>query len=249
MPHLDEAAKKELWASIPPHQRDARSRGEPVLGIGQIYPIAQDDIMVDPFDIPKTWPRAYGMDVGWNWTAAVWMAWDQQNDTSYLYREYKRGLAEPVIHAHAIKSHAPWMWGVIDPSSQHRSQVDGSKLIDIYAGPDGLGLNLAFADNAVEAGIQSVWQRLSDGRLKVFSNLTMWFDECRSYHRSESKAKRAGTVANSTEGKISKTNDHLMDATRYLILSGFQYVSVEPTVDDLFDRGMADAGRSSVTGY
>lgn len=34
--HLSETAKKELWDSIPPHQRDARAKGVPALGSGAI---------------------------------------------------------------------------------------------------------------------------------------------------------------------------------------------------------------------
>src|SRR6185312_10905320 len=87
-PHLTEAQKKELWESIPPYQRDARTKGIPQLGSGAIYPIAETDIVVDPFEIPVWWPRAYGLDVGWNRTAAIWAAIDRETDTAYLYAEH-----------------------------------------------------------------------------------------------------------------------------------------------------------------
>ena len=88
--------------------------------------------------------------------------------------------------------------------SSQRSQVDGTRLIEQYSD---LGLLLAPAENAVEAGLYAVWERLSDGRLFVFSSLQNWLSEFRIYRRDE-------------KGKIVKQNDHLMDATRYLILSG-----------------------------
>ena len=47
------------------------------------------------------------------------------------------------------------------------------------------GLDLTMADNAVEAGIYRVWQRLSSGRLKVFKSLQQWFSEFRLYRRDE----------------------------------------------------------------
>jgi sarcosine oxidase delta subunit len=59
------------------------------------------------------------------------------------------------------------------------------------------------ANNAVEAGIYSVWTALSTGKLKVFSSCVKFFDEFNLYHRNE-------------KGAIVKTNDHLMDCMRYL---------------------------------
>src|SRR5262249_10336190 len=114
-PHLNEAAKKELWSSIPPFQRDARSKGIPQLGAGAIYPVPESELLVAPFSIPEHWPRGYGMDVGWNCTAAIWGAMDRQTDTLYLYREYTRSQAEPSIHVHGIKAAGDWIPGFIDP--------------------------------------------------------------------------------------------------------------------------------------
>src|SRR5215467_13831811 len=75
VPHLDEQTKQDLYASIPPYQRDARSKGIPQLGSGAIYPVPESEIVCKPFEIPRYWPRAYALDVGWNRTAAIWGAW------------------------------------------------------------------------------------------------------------------------------------------------------------------------------
>ena len=99
VPHLDEAAKKQLLASTPPWLRDARTKGIPQMGVGAIYPLAESEIVVPRFDIPAHWPRSYGLDVGWNRTAAVWGALDRDTGTGYLYHEYSRAQAEPVVHA------------------------------------------------------------------------------------------------------------------------------------------------------
>lgn len=199
-PHLSESAKTELWNSIPPYQRDARSKGIPQLGAGAIYPVPESDFLVAPFIIPDFWPRGYGMDVGWNFTAGVWGALDRQNDILYLTSEYKRSQAEPSIHAHGFKASGDWLPGFIDPASRGRSQHDGSQLIQDYRN---LGLTLSIADNAVESGLYSVWNRLSTGRIKVFKTLSNWLMEFRLYRRDE-------------RGRVVKENDHLMDATRYL---------------------------------
>ena len=73
-PHLDEKTKAELLASFSPLTRTARSRGEPSLGAGAIYPVAREDVTVAPFQIPVHWPRGYALDVGWKCTAALWGA-------------------------------------------------------------------------------------------------------------------------------------------------------------------------------
>jgi hypothetical protein len=199
-PHLDEKSKAELWNSIPPYQRDARSKGIPQLGSGAIYPVPESDFSVAPFAIPDFWPRGYGMDVGWNFTAAVWGAHDRENDVLYLTHGYKRSQAEPTIHAAGLKAPGAWIPGFIDPASRGRSQHDGSNLLQDYRD---LGLSLQLADNAVESGLYSVWNRLSTGRLKVFKSLGEWFTEFRLYRRDE-------------KGRVVKENDHLMDCTRYL---------------------------------
>ena len=204
VPHLDDQTKAELLASTPPHLRDARTKGIPSLGSGAVYPVDPEEYTVDPFRIPGYWPRAYALDVGWRRTAVVWGAYDREADTVVLYSEYYGAQAVPSVHADAIKARGEWIPGVIDPAAQGRSQVDGEQLIANYRA---VGLTLRPADNAVEAGIADVWQRLSTGRLRVFSTMRNWFNEVRLYRRDE-------------RGRIVKDSDHLMDATRYLMRSG-----------------------------
>lgn len=207
VPHLTEQDKADLLMSIPPFQRDARSKGIPQLGSGAIYQVPESEIVVSDFEIPEHWKRVYGMDVGWNRTAVVWGAYDHEGDVLYLYSEYYRGQTEPVVHAEAIKSRGKWIRGVIDPASRGRGQKDGIALLDLYIN---MGLQLNLANNAVEAGLYEVWERLAAGRLKVFSSLSNWRSEYRVYRRDE-------------KGNIVKKDDHLMDATRYLVMSGSEF--------------------------
>ena len=204
VPHLSQKQKEDLWSSIPPFQRDARSKGVPQLGAGAIYPVPESELVVPDFEVPVHWPRVFGMDVGWNKTAAVFGALDQQSDTLYLYSEHYRGQAEPAIHAEAINARGRGIPGVIDPASRGRTQVDGQQLFVRYRQ---MGLDLTVANNAVETGIYDVWQRMSTGRLKVFKSMTNWVAEFRLYRRDD-------------KGRVVKENDHLMDATRYLVVSG-----------------------------
>jgi len=206
VPHLDEEEKRKLVANTPLYQIKARTEGEPALGVGAIYPIDEAEITVPDRAIPDSWPRAFGMDVGWNRTAVVWGARDPGTGVIYLYNEHYQRMGEPPSHAHAIRARGAWIPGVIDPSCLGSSQIDGRTLMDLYRE---LGLNLQPAVNAVEAGITEVWNLLVSGQLKVLASLTNWFREFRKYHRDDKGS-----------GKIVKRDDHLMDATRYLIVSG-----------------------------
>lgn len=211
-PHLSDKAKAELLEAYPPNQRDARTKGVPQLGAGAIYPIPEEEFVIAPLELPGFYRHAFGMDVGWNRTAAVWGAIDFDSDVLYLYSEHYRGQAEPAVHAQALRARGDWIPGVIDPASRGRSQHDGEQLLGIYQEMFPL---LTVADNAVEAGIYAVWSRLSSGRLKVFSTMVNWLGEYRIYRRDE-------------KGKVVKENDHLMDATRYLEMSGVARASFRP---------------------
>lgn len=214
VPHLESQAKGELLAETPEWLREARSKGIPSLGAGAIYPIPIDKIRCDPFPIPHYWPRCYSLDVGWNWTAALWCAFDRDNGIRYLYGEYKAGEALPAVHASAIKARGAWIPGLIDPAANNRSQRDGERLMEDYIHE---GLILTKANNAVEAGLVATWQDFSLGRLKVFSTLAQFFGEYRLYHRDE-------------HGKIVKKNDHLLDDCRYITNSGKEVAIVKPAV-------------------
>lgn len=224
VPHLDAVSKALIAKSTLPHMRDARTKGIPSLGAGAIYPIPESEIKVAPMVIPVFWPKVYALDVGWNRTACLWGAWDRSTDCVYLYAEYYRAKAEPSIHARAIQARGEWVPGVIDPAARGRSQRDGEQLIVNYRD---LGLKLDIAVNSVESGLDAVWERMSTGRLKVFSTLQNWWAEYRLYRRDK-------------DGKIVKEFDHLMDDTRYLIVSGLSRAIVEPVASR--NEGFGSAG-------
>lgn len=213
VPHLGEAEKTRMLAESEIFLRDARSKGVPSLGSGAIYPVPEEEITVDDFQIPAHWPRAYGLDVGWKITAAVWGAWDRETDIVYLYSCHYQGQAEPSTHAAGILGRGKGIPGVIDPAAQGRAQKDGETLIENYTD---LGLTLTPAVNSRESGLFFVHQRLVTGRLKVFRSMKPWFREYRVYRRDE-------------KGKIVKKDDHAMDATRYLIISGLDIARI-PTL-------------------
>lgn len=200
-----------MLAAIPPYQRDARSKGFPDMGAGAVYPLAQEDYITDRKP-DASWPRAYGFDVGFNESAAVWLAWDMEAKICIAYDEYFRGQAEPAIHAAAIRSKGDWIPGTVDPASAAGSQVDGSKLIEIYSD---IGLALTPADNAVTAGTTLVWNLLSTGQLKIARHLTHLLRQMKIYRRDE-------------KGRIVKRDDHGPDALRYGCMTGPSIMRTPP---------------------
>lgn len=238
-PHLSQKDKDLLLSSYSPHERDARSKGIPQLGSGAIYPIVEDDIVIEPFSIPDTWPRACGMDVGWKKTAAVWGAYDRKTDCWYLYSEYYRGYAEPAIHADAIGARGKWLPIAVDCHSDRHSEAGAVALLTTY---EKFGLNICKANNGpgtLDPSILETYQRLSSGRIKVMSHLLNWLSEFRVYRRD-------------MNGRIVKDHDHLMDATRYLIMSGDQIMELPPP-DDCEDAPKTPnsrrTGQSPICGY
>ena len=201
VPHLSEQDKALLLASIPPWQRDARTRGIPQLGAGAIYPIPISEITVKRFEIPKHWKRYAGMDVG-SKTAAIWFATNPDTGVDYAYHEYYREGALPSVHVQSIILPGKYIPISIDHAAHGRSQIDGENLFDIYKE---LGLDLRNANKAVESGLYTVWEMLTTGRLKIFDDLTYFIKEYNLYRKDE-------------QGRVVKKDDHIMDATRYGVM-------------------------------
>ena len=242
-PHLTQEQKDSLWAEIPEHEKEARAKGIPMLGAGCIYPYPESTVFCEAFEPPAHWPKAYGFDADWNNTAALWGAWDRDSDVVYVYSEHFMQQQPPAIHAQAINARGDWIIGAMDPSTHGKiNATDGTRLVDEYRA---LGLNLVNADNSVEAGIFAVQKRLSSGGLKIFDTCRYTKVEYRIYRRDPVRdaAKRVVT------SKVVKVKDHLMDALRYLIMTGMMHSSLEPNAIEEYEHEMAQYGRDDVTGY
>jgi len=238
--HISPEKRKEIIASYPAHEIEARTKGIPVLGSGKIYPVTEESISVAPFAVPTHWAMIGGIDFGWDHpTAAVQMAWDRDADVLYIGAAYRRSKATPLEHAATLKGWGgfPWAW----PSDGNQTQkTDGSNLRDQYRS-HGLRMLHKHAThpsggNGVESGISEMLTRMQTGRLKVFSHLEDWWSEFRLYHRKD--------------GKIHKERDDLMDATRYALMM-IRYAESPDVYEavDYKESSYADEARSSATGY
>jgi hypothetical protein len=207
-PHLSEESKKQLRATLKPYELEARERGIPSIGSGLVYQVPESEFLVEPFEIPKTWACVFGMDVGFFApTAVVFIAHDKDNDILYLYKEYSVSEKTAAQHAYSLlMMGCDWIPGVCDPAVNQGSQRDGERLIDDYAKA---GLRLEKGRYAKELAIDSVLERIRNGKFKVFNNCRKFMDEWRGYSRDE-------------KGKIIKGKDHLMNALEFVIIDGLK---------------------------
>ncbi|MCH7651046.1 MAG: terminase [Nitrospinae bacterium] len=221
--HYTPEERKVIIASYPVHERDARTKGIPILGSGRIFPIEQEIIQIDAIDIPAYWPEIGGLDFGWDHpTAGVKLAWDRDNDIVYVTAAYKQKENTPVIHAAALKpwgSELLWAW----PHDGYKHDTGSGKELASQYEDQGLNMlpeHATFEDGGfgVEAGLMDMYDRMRTGRLKVFKHLLDWFSEFLLYHRKD--------------GRVVKEFDDLMSATRYAIMMlRFARALYEPDID------------------
>jgi hypothetical protein len=59
--HYSDEQRKAIIYSYPEHERDARTRGVPVMGSGRVFPVAEERITCEPIHIPEHWPQLNGL--------------------------------------------------------------------------------------------------------------------------------------------------------------------------------------------
>jgi len=217
-PHMTPDVREQILSALPPHERKMRERGIPQLGSGLVFPMAEDDMICDPIEIPSHWPRLCGLDFGWDHpTAAAWVAWDRDTDTAYVYDNYAMRQEAVPIHASAIKmrgKYIPVVWpmdgrqadkGSGKSLTQQYKKESVNMLRDHFSNPSSNGMKEGSGGNSVEAGIQELYTRFKTQRLKIFKNQGKLFEELRMYHRKD--------------GKIVPANDDVISAMRYAVMS------------------------------
>jgi len=204
--HYSVEERERIIASYPEHERDARTKGIPSMGSGRVFPLADEAVAIQPFQIPAHWPRIVGIDFGIDHpTAAVWLAWDRDSDTLYVTDTYRVKDTSIVQHAAAIRTRGEWVPVAWPHDGLQRDKGSGQQLAAQYKA-QGLAMlseRATFEDgsNGLEAGVAQMLERMQTRRLRVFSHLSEWFEEFRLYHRKD--------------GLIVTKVDDLMAATRY----------------------------------
>jgi phage terminase large subunit-like protein len=208
--HYSEEDKRKKREGYAAWERDAREKGIPRLGQGRVYPYDPEAIMEEPLTyIPPHWVKIGAVDFGIGHDFAfVLLLWDRDNDVVHVHHTIKMPDALPINHAASIKTQAaavPIAW---PQDGYAREKGSGEPLASLYKaqGLQMLPNHATFIDgsNSVESGVMMICDRITNGKLKVARHLSEWFTEFNMYHRED--------------GKIVKSKDDLMDATRYGIM-------------------------------
>lgn len=216
-PHLDDDVKEQLMAAYSPAERAMRVSGVPSLGTGVVFPILEEKITVQPFQIPDHWHRIIGIDLGFDHPNGVaCVAWDTETDSYYLYDEYSQKGDLLHMHAQAIRARGGDRIPVVVPHDafKHDGAVSGKKIIDLLK-EYGLEIVMqAFSNppsvdgksggNSVEFGVNWMMKKMEEGKFKVFTTCTKFLQEMKIYHRKD--------------GKIIDKSDDMISATRYALL-------------------------------
>lgn len=217
-PHLNADEKARLSASYRDHERDARTKGVPMMGEGAVFAVADEKLRIDPIRIPGHWARIKGCDFGIDHPAAgVEIAWDRDQDVIYVidcYKEKNLTAAYNAVWFNKSNKFIPVAW---PHDGMNREKSGGKTLAQHYreAGVNMLKKSARYpravgetedkgGPQPVEPIVDEVLERMVTGRLKVFSTLSEWFEEKRSYHRKD--------------GKIVTTRDDILKATFYAIM-------------------------------
>ncbi len=234
--HYSELQRAEIIQSYQPFERDARTKGIPQLGSGRVFPIGQEQIECDPFDIPSSWPQIGGLDFGWDHpSAGVRLAWDRDNDVLYVTSAHRAREQTPVLFAASVRPWGQWLpWAWPHDGLQH-DKGSGEQLAAQYKaqGLNMLKVRATFEDgtNGVEAGVTEMLDRMYTDRLKVFASLSSWFEEFNLYHRKD--------------GQIVKLADDLLSATRYAIMmKRFATVPFKPQAKPQMQRSYTPPPRA-----
>jgi hypothetical protein len=204
----------QILNAFPVHEREMRTKGIPFMGSGLIFPFTEEQITVDPFEIPRHWPQIAGLDFGFDHPfGAAKIAWDRDKDVEYVIADYAESRAIPAIHAAACRpwgKWVPWAWPHDGLNTEkgtgdelRKSYVDeGFNMLPWKAtNPPQAGQREGEGGNSVEASIMDMYERMETGRFKVFKTCRLWLAEQRMFHRKD--------------GKIVKLKDDVISASRY----------------------------------
>tara|TARA_R110000868_G_scaffold232926_1_gene486635 strand:+ start:714 stop:2156 length:1443 start_codon:yes stop_codon:yes gene_type:complete len=206
--HIAAEDRAKIVAGYLPHERDARTKGIPMLGSGKIFKYSEETILepaISPSEVPGHWAKLWGVDFGINHPfGAVLLLWDRDNDVVHVHHCIRVADQNPLQHWDAMKrvgTQVPVAW---PQDGAAREKGSGVGVAQIYKnhGAHMLPKHATHPDGSVstEAGIALMQEYMATGRFKVANHLSEWIEEYRMYHRKD--------------GQIVKIHDDLLSATR-----------------------------------
>lgn len=217
-PHMTEQKRAEAKARYRDYEIDARTKGIPMMGEGAVFPIADSEIIIDPFKIPNHWSRIKGCDFGIDHPAAgVEIAWDRDQDAIYVIDCYKKSDEGTAYHAEWLNKSNRWIPVSWPHDGMNREKSGGKTLAQHYRdhGVNMLTKSARYPKNRgeehdtggsqpVEPIVTEIFDMMAIGKFRVFSNQSAWLEEKRSYHRKD--------------GKIVAKRDDILKATFYAVM-------------------------------
>lgn len=181
---------------------------------GLVYEL-QDFQIIEPRPIEGVYTVA-GVDFGWNNPAAIGVIREDRDSRFYLVDEYyqkEKTTAEIIEKAKQLRE----KWGI-------------NKFYCDSAEPDRIeefnrqGLYAETAIKDITPGISRVAQLIRENRFFVFSTCINALQEFETYHYPE----KDGDKDNKKDDAPTKKDDHLMDAIRYALYTGYEHSVVAP---------------------
>ncbi len=204
--HISEADRQKIIEGYKPHERAARTRGEPMLGEGAVFPFDEATLKTELSMgmVPAHWAKIWGIDFGIAHPfAGVLCAWDRETDIFYVLHTLRVSDQMPLQHAVPMKAvgvNVPVAW----PQDGHQRDKGSGDVLSLIYKRQGLRMltdHATWPDGSIstEAGILELQERMQTGRFKCNAWCTEFWEEYRRLHRKD--------------GLIVKVFDDVIDAT------------------------------------
>lgn len=185
---------------------------------GLIWPeFSQKHAITPLFEIPKHWQKVGAIDTALSGiTGVLWGRIDDHGNlfiTNEYYGQNKR-VSEVCADLKGIDKGDQWY---IDPASKGQKVEKLGKLYSLYDEYIDNGIRALPGENDVSGGINRVGEYFKKGKIKVYNTCKNLIRELERYHWGEER----DTVHGVLTPKPYKSDDHLCDCLRYMVMSRF----------------------------
>lgn len=225
LPRSQQERMKRKWAKEP-LKLEARMHGRFVHFEGLVYEEFREDrhVIADK-PVPRKDEKARpsvpiyaAIDPGIDHPAALVFFWLDAEDVAQVF--YAEKFSDAIVadiaklwHGICEEHRFTPRWTVIDPSARNRNPQTGRNIQQEFSEH---GVPTLPGQNARHAGFDRVKERLRTDRLVIHRSCEQLIDEFKNYRW---KRPRTSQSEEQLQGQVIKTNDDLLDALRYGLMS------------------------------